>query len=155
MKSSSSKILKLGGIIGLGIFGLAGLIYWKRSIKNVSEVKGTEEGNAQKSEADPETTKESNHGDIQPASARTKTKTEFNSPEELIENTLRTVLKENEFRSSDEFLEHFISRASTLCDDYSWFDYFPKSSNELREVLDKYGFLKQFDVQLYNKFMKK
>jgi len=153
MKSSSSKILKLGGIIGLGIFGLAGLIYWKRSIKNVSEVKGTEEGNAQKSEADPETTKETNHDE--PASARTKTKTEFNSPEELIEDTLRIVLKENEFRSSDEFLEHFILRASTLCDDYSWFDYFPKSSNELREALKKYGLLEQFDVQLYNEFRKK
>lgn len=155
MKSSSSKILKLGGIIGLGIFGLAGLIYWKRSIKNVSEIKGTEEGNAQKSEAVPETTKETNQDDIQPASVRAKTKTEFNSPEELIEDTLRTVLKDNEFRSSDEFLEHFISKASTLCDDYSWFDYFPKNSNELREELEKYGLLKQFDVQLYNKFMKK
>ena len=154
MKSSSSKILKLGGIIGLGIFGLAGFIYWKR-IKNVSENR-TEEGNAQKSDADPETTKEMNQDeDVKPASVKTKKKTEFSSAEELIEDTLRTVLKEDQFGSSDEFLNNFITIATTTCDDYSWFDYFPKNSDELREVLDKYGLLKQFDVQLYNKFMKK
>lgn len=154
MKSSSSKILKLGGIIVLGIFGLAGLIYVRRN-RNVSE-KNIEEGNAQKSELSPETTKEKNHDeDVKPASTRTKTKTEFSSPEELTEYLLREVLKEDDFESGDEFLEKFIRKASALCSDDSWFDYFPKSSNEAREELDKYGLLKQFDVQLYNKFMKK
>ena len=156
MKSSSSKILKLGGIIVLGIFGLAGLIYVSR-IKNVSESNKTEEDkDALKSDCGPETTEVTNHDEvIKPASVKPRPRTEFTNPEDLMEHALREVLKEEKFGSSDEFLENFISTASVLCEDISWFDYFPKNLEEMSTLLTKFGLNKEFEAKLYNKYIYK
>jgi len=155
MKSSSSKILKLGGIIVLGIFGLAGLIYIS-SNKNVSEKKKTEDDNTQKSDCDPETTKETNQDEIiKPASVKPKPKPEFSNPEDLVEHAIREVLRKNEFRSTDEFLENVIQTSIMLSEDISWFDYFPKSFEDLWTLLKRYSLDKEFEAKLYNKFIDK
>lgn len=149
MKSSSSKILIVGGII-IGIFGLVCLVS-KGKRKNVSKKVCT----TQKSDVDACERKEvkSEHDEERkPAKSH---RISYSTPESLMEHVLRDELKKNNFESTDDFLSNFIKMASLYCEDYSWFDYFPKSANELREALGKYGLLEQFDIQLYNKFKTK
>lgn len=145
MESNSSKILKISGIL-LGIFGLVSLIYYRRG-KNVSSKVET-----QKSEGKDSSQECTEEHDERPLRKETNhQRVSFSEPEDLLVYSIKEVLTANEFSSRAEFLEKVITISSLLCDNYEWFNYFPKNSSELEEVLNRYGLLQQFNVQLYNK----
>ena len=152
MESNSSKILKISGIL-LGIFGLVSLIYYRRE-KNVSSNVETQKSDGEDSRQEEKTEHDEHISALIKNDHKEAERLSFSDPDELIEYVLREVLKDKEFSSGEEFLEKVITMSSLLCENYEWFNYFPKNSSELGEILDKYGLRQQFNVQLYNKYTK-
>ena len=148
MESNSSKILKISGIL-LGIFGLVSLIYYRRE-KNVSSNVETQKSEGKDSSQD----RTEEHDECPLKKEENHQRVSFSEPEDLLRYSIKESLMADEFNSKAEFLEKVITISSLLCDNYEWFNYFPKNSSELEEVLDRYGLLQQFNVQLYNKYKK-
>lgn len=157
--NSSKKVITVIGLI-LGIFGLSSIIYrkYKKRKGNVSEGEPIK-GNAQKSVDEREKEGENIiHVNLNDDCAR-KTKTQpiavtFATEDDLIEYTLREILAEDEWRTYDEFIQRFVQTASLRCENTAWIESFPKTNEELNEVLKKYRLLEQFDAQLYNNYVK-
>lgn len=153
MKRNTSNIVV--GIVLLGLGFLGWKVFGKKKIKKHVETPETQEEIASKTEIVNDSTDQNTSTENIKPQEEDKYKLpagSFSTAEKLVFEIICLLLKYEDFKTPDEFLEKLVNGCGRYVEDFEWYNEIPKNINEAEEVLKDLSLYERYKAILFNSY---
>ena len=153
MKRKTSNIVV--GIVLLGLGFLGWKVFGKKKIKKHVETPETQEEIASKTEIVNDSTDQITSTENIKPQEEDKYKLpdgSFSTAEELVFEITRLLLKYEDFKTPDEFVEKLVNGCGRYIEDFDWYNEIPKNITEAEEMLKGFSLFERYGAILYNSY---